>query len=128
MSFQETSPANYFELTQSGRVCKTFITTLLLLVSLWVLIAVCSLTFGSSGVRCKLAVLKIYTIPASSSQCSAVFFCKLSSGIYQRPLCSVVTGPAIRPHRPAIYLPAAVSPICTGSLPSDRLLLLLFLY
>jgi hypothetical protein len=75
-----------------------------------------------------IAALRIYTIPASSSQCSGVFFCKLSSGTYQRPLCSVVTGPAPRPHPPAIRLPATVSPICTGSLPSDRLLLLLFLY
>ena len=75
-----------------------------------------------------IAALRIYTIPASSSQCSGVFFCKLSSGTCQRPLCSVITGPAIRPHPPAIYLPATVSPTCTGSLPSDRLLLLLFLY
>lgn len=60
MSFQETSPANYFELTQPGGICKTFTTTLLLLVSLWVPTAVCSLIFGSSGVRRKLAFFSEY--------------------------------------------------------------------
>ena len=86
------------------------------------------LAFAVNWPSQNITVLKIYTIPDSSSQCSGVFFCKLSSGTCQRPLCSVITGPAIRPHPPAIYLPATVSPTCTGSLPSDRLLLLLFLY
>ena len=85
------------------------------------------LAFAVNWPSQNIAVLKIYTIPDSSSQCSEVFFCKLLSRIYQRPLYSIVTGPAIRPHPPAMYLPATVSPICTGSSPSNSLLLLSFL-
>jgi len=45
---------------QPGGICKTFTTTLLLLVSLWVPTAVCGLIFGSSGVRRKLALFSEY--------------------------------------------------------------------
>ena len=111
---------------------QTITTTLLLLVSLWVPIPVCSLIFGSSGVRRKLAFLSEYRGLKDLYYTRFVF--SVPENFLPQAIVRNVSAAALLdrnrtydPAPPAIYLPTTVSPICTGSLLSDRLLLLSFL-